>query len=70
MAKRHGSEARAARAVERAIARLGDAEEINGEAPSALYTERARYYAALGLAEEAAADRERLRPRTVDYATT
>ena len=49
--------------MERAIARLGEAEQLDPEVPSALYEERARYHAALGLAELAAADRRRAAAR-------
>ncbi len=62
-AKRHGSEDDRREAVEGAIRRLDDAETIDPAAPSALYAERARYYAALGLAEKADADRKRAAAR-------
>ncbi|MFI5459583.1 MAG: protein kinase [Isosphaerales bacterium] len=58
MATRRGSEADRRRAIERAIACLDRAERISGEAPSALYLERARYHAALGQAGFAAHDRD------------
>jgi eukaryotic-like serine/threonine-protein kinase len=60
LAKRHGSERDRGDEIQRAIARLGEAEAIDpGHAPSALYAERARYHAALGMSELAAADRAR-----------
>jgi tetratricopeptide (TPR) repeat protein len=49
--------------METAIARLDKAESFNPEVPWALYDERARYYAALGFSELAAADRHRATAR-------
>ncbi len=57
-ATQRGSEADRRRAIERAIASLDRSERISRVAPSALYLERARYHAALGLASLAARDRE------------
>ncbi len=57
-AKKHGSEADRRRAIERAIARLDRAENLDRPAPAALFDERSRYYDALG--EPARADRDRL----------
>ena len=45
--------------IETAIAALNRAEQIDPQAPSALYAERARYYAALGRDERAKVDRGR-----------
>ena len=44
---------------EYAIGRLTEAESIDPNPPAALYEERARYHAALGMANLAAADRAR-----------
>jgi len=58
LARRRGTEADRRRAIERAITRLDRAEQIDPQAPSALYAERARYHAALG--QVRSADRDRL----------
>jgi serine/threonine protein kinase/tetratricopeptide (TPR) repeat protein len=58
LATARGSEADRRRAIERAVVGLDRAERIGRPAPSALYLERARYHAALGLAGLAARDRE------------
>jgi tetratricopeptide (TPR) repeat protein len=64
LAKRHGSERDRGDEIQRAINRLGEAEAIDpGDAPSALYEERARYHAALGMSSLAAADRARAAAR-------
>jgi tetratricopeptide (TPR) repeat protein len=63
VASRHGSEEDRRRETERAIGRLTMVEASFGEAPAALHAERARYYAGLGFAEEAAADRRRAAAR-------
>jgi serine/threonine protein kinase/tetratricopeptide (TPR) repeat protein len=63
LARRHGSETDRSDAIKRAIVQLDRAEGIDRIAPSALYEERARYYAALGMAELAAADRDRAAAR-------
>ncbi|CAN5871225.1 hypothetical protein BH23PLA1_BH23PLA1_11210 [soil metagenome] len=56
---RSETESQRAEALRRAINRLDLAERIDPYPSSALYADRASYYAALGLAEEAEADRER-----------
>jgi serine/threonine protein kinase/tetratricopeptide (TPR) repeat protein len=61
--RRHGSERERRIEMERAIDRLGEAETLNMEVPWALHEERARYHAALGQAELAAADRRRAAAR-------
>jgi serine/threonine protein kinase/tetratricopeptide (TPR) repeat protein len=63
VARRHGSERERRREMERAIARLGDAERLSPEVPWALYQERAGYLTALGEADLAAADRRRAADR-------
>jgi eukaryotic-like serine/threonine-protein kinase len=59
LAGRRGKAADRRRAIERAIARLDRAEQIDPRAPSAFYAERARYHAALGQARLADQDRRR-----------
>ena len=63
VASRHASERERSLEMERAIVRLSKAERFKPEAPWALYEERARYHAALGQAELAAADRRRAAER-------
>jgi serine/threonine protein kinase/tetratricopeptide (TPR) repeat protein len=63
VATRHGSEHDRRVEMENAIARLDDVERWSAEVPWALYDERARYHAALGFAELAAADRRRAATR-------
>jgi serine/threonine protein kinase/tetratricopeptide (TPR) repeat protein len=58
LATRKGNEADRRRAIEKAIARLDQAEASVVQAPAALYAERARYHAALGDAELAQRDRQ------------
>jgi tetratricopeptide (TPR) repeat protein len=66
LATRYGSEADQRKALEWAVARLDQAEQIDPKPTAALYGDRARYLAALGLADRAGRDRQRLaelRPR-------
>ncbi len=55
---RGGPDRQRAEALQAAIDRLNLAEQIDPDPSSALYADRASYYAALGLADEAEADRE------------
>ena len=57
LATERGTERDRAQAIEQAIAALDRAEQIDPQATSALYAERARYLAALGLADQAENDR-------------
>jgi len=59
LATQRGTDRDRGRAIEQAIAALDRAERMEPQAPSALYAERATYYAALGEADRAAADRRR-----------
>jgi eukaryotic-like serine/threonine-protein kinase len=63
LAKRHGTEREHGAEIKRAIDCLGEAEQIDREVPSALYLDRARYHAALGMAWLAASDRARAAAR-------
>jgi tetratricopeptide (TPR) repeat protein len=56
---RRASEEERRRALVRAVSRLDQAEQLDAPLPSALFTERARYLAAMGDAEAAARDRSR-----------
>jgi tetratricopeptide (TPR) repeat protein len=64
LARRRGSEADRRRAYEHAIARLNRAEQIDPQAPSALYAERARYHSSLDQGRLADQDRDRAAQRT------
>jgi len=59
LARQSGREEDRRQAIARAIARLDHAERIAPAPPSALFTERARYHAALGETELAQRDRRR-----------
>ena len=59
LASRRGTEADRQAAMKRAIARLDAAERVLDRAPSALFSERARYHAALGDGSLAENDRRR-----------
>jgi eukaryotic-like serine/threonine-protein kinase len=61
LANRQGEREERHRAIEWAIARLDRAEQIDHAAPSALFTDRARYHAELDHHELAERDRERAR---------
>jgi eukaryotic-like serine/threonine-protein kinase len=58
-AKKFGSESDRRKAIERAIARLNRAEHLGDHATTALFDERARFYAALG--ESELSERDRIR---------
>ena len=59
VATRHGSEPERRREIEAAIARLEEVERSDPNLPSALFDEKARYLAALGMADLAAEHRRR-----------
>ncbi|MBV8488462.1 MAG: protein kinase, partial [Planctomycetaceae bacterium] len=59
LAERSGIPEDRQRAMRRAIARLDQAERLGANVPSALYSERARYHAAIGDVQRAAQDRDR-----------
>ncbi len=59
VATRHGSEPERRREIEAAIARLEEVERSDPNLPSALFDEKARYHAALGMADLAAEHRRR-----------
>src|SRR5262249_52325727 len=61
LASQQGTSEDRRRAFERAIKRLDDVERTYKEVPSALYSERARYHAALEQTDLARRDRERFR---------